>query len=174
MENHLMRVGLMADSHDRLPAMAELVKQMQARGAGFILHAGDFCAPFALQPFFDAQVPVGGVFGRNDGDQEGLRAKAAHAMGIELFESPHSFDLNGTRMLIVHDIGEVNERSIEGHAVIVHGCTHERSEQRRGSALIINPGEACGWLTGRPSAAVLDLDTLSVEWLTLEGPEWKR
>ena len=151
-----MRVGLMADSHDRLPAMAELVKQMQERGVGFILHAGDFSAPFALQPFFDAQVPVGGVFGRNDGDQEGLRAKAAQAMGIEIFESPHSFDLNGTRMLIVH------------------GCTHQRSEQRRGSALIINPGEACGWLTGTPSAAVLDLDTMSVEWLALEGPEWKR
>src|SRR6476661_7888579 len=155
MENHLMRVGLMADSHDRLPAMAELVKRMQDAGAGFILHAGDFCAPFALQPFFDAQVAVGGVFGRNDGDQEGLRAKAAQAMGIELFESPHSFDLNGTRMLIVHD------------------CTHERSEQRRGSALIINPGEACGWLTGKPSAAVLDLSTMTVEWLGLEGPEWK-
>ena len=122
-----MRVGLMADSHDRLPAMAEL-READAGGAAsaFILHAGDFCAPFALQPFFDAQVAVGGVFGRNDGDQEGLRAKAAQAMGIELFESPHSFDLAGTRMLIVHDIGEVQRALDRGHAVIVHGCTHER------------------------------------------------
>ena len=169
-----MRVGLMSDSHDRVPAIAEFLKQMQAAGIGLVLHAGDFCAPFALQPFFDAQVAVGGVFGRNDGDQEGLRAKAAQAMGIELFESPHSFDLNGTRMLIVHDIGEVNERSIEGHSVIVHGCTHERNEQRRGSTLMVNPGEACGWLTGKPSAAVLDLTSMTVEWLTLDGPEWTR
>ena len=45
-------------------------------------------------------------------------------------------------------------------------------EERRGTTLIINPGEACGWLSGKPSAAVLDLDAMTVEWLSLEGPEW--
>ena len=167
-----MRVGLMADSHDRLPAIAELVKRMQEKGAEFILHAGDYCSPFALQPFFDAQMPLSGVFGRNDGDPEGIRAKAQQGMGVELYESPHSFDVGGKRILIVHDIGDVNDRSIEGHALVLHGCSHQRGEERRGNVLIVNPGEACGWLTGKPSAAVLDLDALSIEWITLEGPQW--
>ena len=169
-----MRVGLMADSHDRLPAIAELVKRMQERGAEFILHAGDYCSPFSLIPFFEAQVPVSGVFGRNDGDPEGIRAKAQQGMGIELYESPHSFDVGGKRILIVHDIGDVNDRSIDGHALVLHGCSHERSEERRGTVLIVNPGEACGWLSGRPSAAVLDVDTMTLDWITLEGPDWTR
>ena len=36
-----MRVGLLADSHDRLPAIAEFVKQMQAVGVSMVLHAGE-------------------------------------------------------------------------------------------------------------------------------------
>jgi len=43
----------------------------------------------------------------------------------------------------------------------------------RGETLIVNPGEGCGWLYGTPSAAILDLDSLHVEFLTLPGNEWK-
>lgn len=168
-----MRVGLMADSHDRLPAVAELVKRMQAGGVGFILHAGDYCSPFSLTPFFTANVALAGVFGRNDGDREGIRAKAVQGMGVELYESPHSVEIGGKRVLVVHDIGEVNDRSLDEHALVVHGCTHEPAEGRRGDVLIVNPGEACGWLTGTPTAAILDLDTFELEWLRLEGPQWK-
>lgn len=168
-----MRVGLMADSHDRLPAVAELVKRMQEGGVGFILHAGDYCSPFSLTPFFTANVALAGVFGRNDGDREGIRAKAVQGMGVELYESPHSVEIGGKRVLVVHDIGEVNDRSLDEHALVVHGCTHEPGEGRRGDVLIVNPGEACGWLTGRPTAAILDLNTFELEWLRLEGPEWK-
>ena len=168
-----MRVGLMADSHDRLPAIAELVKRLQAGGVGFILHAGDFCSPFSLQPFIDEHMAVAGVFGRNDGDTEGLRAKAAQAMGIELYESPHSVSVGDRRILLVHDLGEVNERSIDEHAIVIFGCSHRRGEERRGEVLLVNPGEACGWLHGVPSAAILDLETLQLEWITLDGPKWK-
>jgi putative phosphoesterase len=168
-----MRVGLMADSHDRLPAIRELVVRLQAAGVGFVLHAGDFCSPFSLRPFIDAHMAVAGVFGRNDGDPEGLRAKAAQAMGIELYESPHSFSLGDRRILLVHDIGEVNERSIEEHAIVITGCSHQRGEERRGDVLVVNPGEACGWLYGVPSAAILDLETLKVEWVTLDDAKWK-
>jgi predicted phosphodiesterase len=43
----------------------------------------------------------------------------------------------------------------------------------RGDTLIVNPGEACGWVNGTPTAAILDLDAKSVEFLSLSGPEWK-
>jgi putative phosphoesterase len=168
-----MRVGLIADSHDRVPAIAELLRRIQASGAELILHAGDYCSPFSLKPFRDVQIPMAGVFGRNDGDQEGLRAEATKAVGTELYESPHSVEVGGSRILLVHDIGEVLPRSLEGHAVVVTGHSHRAERSERGSTLIINPGEACGWLFGVPSAAVLDLDTLAVEEIRLDGPEWK-
>ena len=60
-----MRVGLMADSHDRIPAIAEFVQLMQAGGVSMLLHAGDYCAPFALRPIEEARMSLSGVFGRN-------------------------------------------------------------------------------------------------------------
>jgi predicted phosphodiesterase len=44
----------------------------------------------------------------------------------------------------------------------------------RGDTLIVNPGEACGWLFGTPSAAILDLETKQVEFLSLDPTEWRR
>jgi putative phosphoesterase len=169
-----MLLGLMADTHDRLPAITELVKRMQDAGVGFVLHAGDFCSPFSLLPFFEANVALGGVFGRNDGDPQGLRAKASQGMGVELYESPHSFQISGKRILLVHDLGDVNERSIEEHALVVHGCSHQRETSTHDRVTLVNPGEACGWLTGQPSAAVVDFETMKVDWVTLDKKEWTR
>jgi putative phosphoesterase len=168
-----MLIGLIADTHDRLPAIAELVRQMQAAGAGMILHAGDYCSPFALKAFEDGHVSLAGVFGKNDGDREGLVSRAQSAFGAELFESPHSFEIGGRRILLVHDIGDVNKRSVLGHEIVIHGFTHQQEMKTRGETLIVNPGEACGWLNGTPSAALLDLDSRHVEFLTLGAAEWK-
>src|ERR1041385_5968494 len=168
-----MRVGLISDTHDRVPAIAELVRQMQAGGVGMVLHAGDYCAPFSLKPFEEAHLSLAGVFGRNDGDPQGLVSRAQAAFGAELFESPHSFDVGGRRILLIHDIGDVHKRSVTGHEIVVHGNTHLQEMKTRGDTLIVNPGEACGWLHGTPSAAILDLDSREVEFLSLSGAEWR-
>ena len=162
-----MRIGLIADTHDRVPAIAELLVKLRDAGANVVMHAGDYCSPFALAPFQDAAVPLLGIFGRNDGDHESLEAVAARGMGTELYESPHSFDVGGHRILLVHDLGEVNKRSITGHSFVFHGCSHRQDTQTRGDTLLVNPGEACGWLYGTCSAALVDLDTREVEIVTL-------
>ncbi len=162
-----MRVGLMADTHDRIPAIAELLDVLRGKGVSLVMHAGDYCSPFALEPFNDANVALLGIFGRNDGDEEGLKAVAARGVGMELYESPHSFEVSGQRILIVHDLGEVNKRSIEAHRYVVHGFTHRQETITRDQTLIVNPGEACGWLSGTCSAAILDLETSEVEIIAL-------
>ncbi len=162
-----MVVGLISDTHDRLPAIRDLVKLFAERGTTLVMHAGDYCSPFALDPFHDASLPLLGIFGHNDGDHEGLKAHASLAMATELYESPHSFDVSGHRILLVHDIGEVNRRSIESHDFVVQGHTHKQETITRGNTLVVNPGEACGWLTGQCTAAVLDLDTRELEILSL-------
>lgn len=167
-----MKIGVLADTHDRLPAIRELLQQMAQRGVNMVLHCGDYCAPFALQPFIDAHMTLAGVFGRNDGDREGLIAMAQRAMGAELFEGPHSLEIGGTRILVVNDIGDVQARSIDAHGIVVHGCTHRQEMKTRGDTLLVNPGEGCGWVYGTPGGAVIDLGSKHVEFLTLKGPEW--
>ncbi len=168
-----MRIGLIGDTHDRVPAIAELARRMVEGGVSLVLHAGDFCSPFSLAPFSEAQVSLIGVFGRNDGDHEGLRGYAGKLVGVELFESPHSLELGRDRILIVHDLGEVARRSVEQHTLVVHGCSHRQEAKTRGDTLLVNPGEGCGWLYGAPTAAILDLDSKHVEALRLGEPEWK-
>ena len=169
-----MLIGLMADSHDRVPAIRELLERIIERGAGMVLHAGDYCSPFSLAPFLELSIPFAGVYGRNDGDREGLKAFASKGVGIEMYESPHSIEVGGRRILLVHDLGEVAVRSLESHEIIIHGFTH-RQEMRElgGGAIIVNPGEACGWLHGTPSAAILDLETKEVEFISLTETAWK-
>jgi putative phosphoesterase len=141
---------------------------MTKGGASIIMHAGDYCAPFSLTAFQEANIPLLGVFGRNDGDPEGLSAFAsAQGVGMELYESPHSFEVGGQQILLVHDIGEVNQRSIEQHAFVIHGHTHQVEIETRGKTLLVNPGEACGWLHGTCTGALLDLETKNVEIIKL-------
>jgi putative phosphoesterase len=171
-EARLMRVGLLADSHDRVPAIAEFARRFTDAGVEFVLHAGDWCAPFSIAPLRAVNLAVVGVFGRNDGDRQGLQAEAAKGMGFELYESPHSVELGETTILVVHDIGDVQKRSLAAHAIVVHGCTHKQETRVRDETMIINPGEACGWLYGPPTAAILDLASRALEVIRLEGPEW--
>jgi putative phosphoesterase len=168
-----VRIGVLADTHDRVPAIAEFVRRFQESGIALVLHAGDYCSPFALDPFVAAQMPLAGVLGRCDGDVEGLRAAAHAAMGIELFESPHSFKIGDHSILLVHDISDVHQRSIAAHEYVFHGNLHQQEMKARKDTLILNPGEACGWLHGSPTAAIVDLDTRDVEFIKLDGAEWK-
>ncbi|HMC57056.1 MAG TPA: YfcE family phosphodiesterase [Gemmatimonadaceae bacterium] len=168
-----MKVGLMADSHDRVPAIAALLRLVREAGATMVLHAGDYVSPFSLKPFEDTHTALQGVFGKNDGDSQSLLSRAGAGIGLEIFESPHSFDVGGTQILLVHDIADVQKRSIKSHSIVVHGFAHQQSMKTQGDTLLVNPGEACGWMYGTPGAAVLDLDTKQVEFLTLAGPEWK-
>ena len=94
-----------------------------------VMHAGDYCSPFCLAPFHQTGMALLGVFGRNDGDRETLSAYAARGMGTEIYESPHSFDVGGKRVLLVHDIAEISARSIESHDFVIHGSSHLQSRE---------------------------------------------
>ena len=162
-----MRIGIMSDTHDRVPAIAELLDRFASKGIAMVMHAGDYCSPFSLAGFHQKGMALLGVFGRNDGDRETLSAYAARGMGTEIYESPHSFEVGGKRVLLVHDIAEVSSRSIESHDFVIHCSSHLQSQKKIGTTLVINPGEACGWIHGKCTAAILDTDTSEVENITL-------
>jgi uncharacterized protein len=167
MEVRVVRIGVMADTHDRVPAIHSLLERLSAKGVSIVMHAGDYCSPFSLAPYHEKGMALLGVFGRNDGDRETLAAYAARGMGTEIYESPHSFEVGGKRILLVHDIAEVSNRSIESHDYVIHGSSHLQLHKTVGKTLLVNPGEACGWIHGKSTASILDLDTGEVENLTL-------
>ena len=152
-ESCLMRVGLIADTHDRLPAIAELVRAMQGAGVDMVLHAGDYCSPFSLKPFEDAHISLAGVFGGTTATRRdcvvagavGVRHRAVR-VAAQLRDRRPAHPARARHRRRAAAIGR------PGTSIVIHGHTHQQEMKTRGDTLIVNPGEACGWLYGTPTA----------------------
>ncbi|HDN96134.1 MAG TPA: hypothetical protein ENG71_03620, partial [Thermoplasmatales archaeon] len=48
--------------------------------------------------------------------------------------------------------------------IVIYGHTHEK-DLRVGKSLIINPGECCGYLTGKRSIAILYPDEMKAKFI---------
>ncbi len=57
---------------------------------------------------------------------------------------------------------------VGSYDVIVHGHTHEAKTYRKGKTLVINPGEACGYLSEKPSIAILNTKPLDAKTIHLK------
>ena len=157
-----MKVGLVADSHDNLPLIRKAIEIFQDSSVRVLLHAGDFVAPFAAREFLNFRGEIISVYGNNDGEKRGLKEILP---GIKA--GPLIVELDGRKILLSHDLTKVREENRRKVDCIVFGHTH-RPEVKGSRPLLVNPGECGGWLFGRPTVALLDLDDLSVRILDLE------
>jgi len=156
-----MRVGLISDTHDRLPFIEKAVKELNERKVELVLHAGDYCAPFTASKFKPLKAKMIGVFGNNDAERELLR-RNFNEIGIEI--RGRFADI--LRIALLH--GEEQEllRSLMDAGsfdVIVYGHTHRAEVKRKNGVLVVNPGEVCGYLSGKATIALLDTHSMEVE-----------
>ena len=162
-------LGVMADTHDRLPLIDRAVSEFNERGIELVLHAGDFIAPFVVPRFKPLKAKLIGVYGNNDAELELLKRKFAE-MNSEIRGRFGEINIEGLKIAILH--GEEDEllKSLidtGSYNVIVHGHTHKAETYKKGGTLVVNPGETCGYLTGESTIAVLDTKTLEVEKIQL-------
>jgi len=154
-----MLVGLMADTHDNLPMVDRAVRRLNEKNVGLVLHAGDYVAGFVVPRFKELNAKLIGVFGNNDGDHEFLRKRFSENTRLELRGNFAEITAGGLKIALLHggDV-ELLEALInqESFDVVVHGHTHIHEIRRRGKTLVVNPGEVCGYLTGKSTLALLD------------------
>jgi putative phosphoesterase len=165
-----MIVGIIADTHDRLPLLDKAVKRLNEEKVELVLHAGDYVAPFVAPHFRPLKANLIGVFGNNDGDKELLKKRFTE-LGAEIRGKFAEVMVDGLRIALLHGDEEELLRSlinVEGYDVIVHGHTHEAKIYRKGKTLVINPGEACGYLSEKPTIATLDTKTMDAKTIDLE------
>ena len=156
-----MKIGVVADSHDNLPAIRKAVAVLDREGVEVLLHAGDFVAPFAVKEFLKACAPFIAVFGNNDGERKGLGK-----LSPEIQPGPRQLDLGGRKIALAHAREEITPALLEQVSVAVFGHTHKLLIEK-GKVLRLNPGECGGWLTGRCTVAILDTDGLNVRIIDL-------
>jgi len=163
-------IGILADTHDRLPLVDKAVKRLNEEKVSLVLHAGDYIAPFVIPHFKLLKADFIGVFGNNDGDKDLLRKRFAEA-GLEIRGKFAEIIIDGLKIAMLHGEDEELLRALinaEGHDVVVHAHTHEAKTYRKGETLVINPGEVCGYLSGKSTIAILNTETLEVKIIQIE------
>lgn len=156
-----MLIGVISDTHDCLMQIEKAVKFFKEKNIDAVIHAGDYNAPFALKSFFsDLKVPFYGVFGNVDGEKSGLTEKS----GGGITEGPRVIELGGKSIMVVHNIKKINlDDTQHKYDVIIYGHTHKANIDKTGKSLVLNPGECCGFVEGKSTVALLDLDKMSAE-----------
>lgn len=154
-----MKAGILSDSHDNRDSAADILSVFLREGVEAIFHLGDVCSPPVLEPFRASGLPIVGVFGNNDVDREGLQAVS----GDGFHRGPFAFEMAGRKILMSHSFddlqSEIGERG--RYDLVLFGHTHRPLTMHVGKATVLNPGEACGFTSGRPTCAVVDLATMA-------------
>lgn len=163
-------VGVIADTHDRLPLLEKAVRRLNEERVELVLHAGDYISAFAVQRLKPLKAHLIGIFGNNDGDKESLKKRFAE-LDAEIRGRFAEVVIGGLKIAMLHGEEEELLRSLVNtgsYDVVVHGHTHEAKTYRKGKTLVVNPGEVCGYLTEKSTIAILNTETLDAKIIYLK------
>lgn len=160
----MVRIGLISDTHDHVIRIREATAILNRAAIDVVLHAGDYCSPFAVRELAELDAPLHGITGNNDGDIFAI-SKAFAEVGARLESQWWETELSGRRVLVMHEPRGVMDVAAAGtYDLIVYGHTHQRDFQTIGETTVVNPGEVCGWLGGIGSLAIYDAESAVVEF----------
>ncbi|WP_456327037.1 YfcE family phosphodiesterase [Archaeoglobus sp.] len=153
-----MKFVVISDTHDNMQAIRDLIDTLKSERFEFVVHAGDIIAPFAMKALKDLGKRIYFAFGNNDGEKR-LLTKIAEDNGWiigEIVEFPNGVVYHGTDARIVEILKKTD------HMYLVLGHTHEAKVEKDENKIIINPGEVCGYLTGKRTFAIVEDGDVSI------------
>ncbi len=156
-----MRVAVISDSHDNLDKIRKTAEIVNGEEVELLIHCGDFVSPFAVKELLNLiKCDFFGVFGNNDGEVAGL----LKVSGGLIEKPPATKIIDGQRFAVMHEPLFIDSLAKSGDFdFILYGHTHEVDTRLIDGCQIVNPGELCGYLTGKSTFAILDTQKLTVE-----------
>ncbi|AVB76060.1 hypothetical protein HNP87_001329 [Methanococcus maripaludis] len=154
-----MKIGIMSDTHDYLPNIRKAIAVFNDEKVDMVVHCGDFVSLFVIKEFENLNSKIVGVFGNNDGEKTLLKEWLKEIDPDNELENYVSFETDGHKFFVLHGThAPILEAVIQSkeYDVVIHGHTHERQFEEIDGVLVINPGECCGYLTGKPTVAILN------------------
>ena len=169
-----MIVGVMSDSHDNLEKVSKALKVFSGKEINLLIHLGDIISPFTLiriLEFFPKSIIV---LGNNDGDKILLKELASKA-GATIKNNIHEITIAQRKLLLIHGFGpkQLTKQLATALAkqgnydAVLYGHTHEVDVRKINNTLLLNPGEVFGFLSGKSTIALLDLNKMEVEIIEL-------
>lgn len=160
-----MKLGLISDSHDNMPMIKKAVDLFNKEEVNLVLHGGDLISPIVADHFRALSKKMVVVFGNNDGEKLYLVKRLE---GIaDCFEDYVELESEGTRIVLMHQPKFLDSLiAAAKYDLIVYGHTH-RVDIRKDKVLVVNPGESCGWISGKATVAIVDTDSMVVDLVEL-------
>ena len=161
-----MRIGVISDTHENMPKIASAVKILNSENVELTIHCGDIISPITYSQFSNLKSKMICIFGNNDGDRDFLKEKFK---GLAAFhDSPFAIELDGKKFLIMHEPYHLADFIDSGnYDFILYGHTHEATMSEHGRTLVLNPGEAGTWLTGKSTMALIDSQRREVRFIDI-------
>ncbi len=160
-----MIVAVISDSHDNLRKVEELLNFLHKNPVDLVIHCGDIVSPFTLKLLLEGlNSDFFGVFGNNDGEVAGLLKVSGGLME----KPPLLKEIGGLKFAVMHEPLFVDSLASSGDFdFILYGHTHQAESYSVGNTKVVNPGELCGYLTGKSSFAILNTTQKEVEIVKL-------
>ncbi|MFW9950720.1 MAG: metallophosphoesterase [Candidatus Thorarchaeota archaeon] len=170
-----MRLAVVSDSHDNKNNILKAVSIINNKQVDALIHCGDYVAPFVRLWFDNLNDNIKkhfyGVFGNNDGERLFLKKNLGQICTFVDKGNDLILELGGKRIFASHMPAEetidalVKSKSFD---IILSGHTHRAVNKKdENGVLIVNPGELCGYLTGKATFALIDIDELIAEIIEL-------
>ena len=159
-----MKLAVISDTHDSRDNILKAVSIMNDSKVEALIHCGDYCSPFTKRWFDKLEDNIKknffGVFGNNDGDHVFLRKNLGQI--CELIENGYEIvrDIDGKRIYASHMPKQATIESLATSGkfdFVLSGHTHAVVNKKYDNGvLVLNPGEACGYLSGKATFAIID------------------
>lgn len=170
-----MKIAVMSDTHDHMNNILKAVSIINERNVEALIHCGDYVAPFVKKWFDKLNETIKknfyGVFGNNDGERLFLKKNLGQICQFAQNGNEYILNLGGKRIFASHMPRQdtIEALAISGKFnIILSGHTHAlKYKKLDNGALILNPGEVCGYLTGKSTFAIIDTDKMDAEIIEL-------
>jgi putative phosphoesterase len=164
-----VKIAVISDTHDHRDNILKAVTIMNERKVDALIHCGDFVAPFVKRWFdnLDDNIKENffGVFGNNDGERVFLVKNLGQICNIVGMEINKEF--GGKKVYAAHmpTQNTIDAIALSGkYDIILTGHTHSVvNKLYDNGVLVVNPGEACGYLSDRSTFAIIDTEKMEAE-----------
>ncbi len=172
--NFKLLIAVISDSHDHRDNILKAVSIINEKKVEALIHCGDYVSPFVKKWFDNLNDSIKnqffGVFGNNDGERLYLKQILGQICHLAKNSNEHTIELGGKRIYVSH---RPKKETIDALAnsgmldIILSGHTHSMVNRKHKDVLILNPGELCGYVTDRPTFAIIDTETMEAEIIEL-------
>jgi putative phosphoesterase len=170
-----MLLAVISDSHDHKDNILKAVSIINEKNVEALIHCGDYVSPFVKLWFNNLTESIKnnfyGVWGNNDGERIYLKENLGQILDFPQNGNEHILELGGKRIYTSHMPRKETITALSNSGdfdIILTGHTHQFVNERlENGVLVINPGELCGYLTGKATFAIIDTEKMESEIIHL-------